>query len=211
MTTTFQTPAVSTFAVAADVPTVQRAADALRANGFDVGVAVSRAEAKRLVLDSIPEGTEVHTGSSVTLAELGIIGEVEGSGNYNALRPRAFAMDRETQSREIRKLTSAPDVFVTSAHAITEDGRVLIGSASGSQMGPIASGAGRVILVAGTQKVVKDLDQAYRRLVEHVFPLENERAQAAYGMGSAINQTLVLNAGGGGRISIVLVPEAIGY
>lgn len=163
------------------------------------------------MLDRIPAESEVHTGSSVTLQELGIIDEIEGSGRYNALRPRAFGLDRTTQAREIRKLTATPDVFLASAHAITEDGRLLIASASGSQMGPIASGAGRVILVVGTQKIVENLDDAYRRLEEHVLPLENERAQAAYGMSSSINQTLVLSAGGQGRISVVLVPEAIGF
>ena len=212
MTTTLtrEVPAVA-FTRPAHASTVERTADALRARGFDVAVAGTRDEAKRLVLDRIPEGSEVNTGASVTLGELGILDEVEGSGRYNALRPHAFKLDRVAQAREIRKLTGTPDTFLASAAALTEDGRVLIASASGSQVGPIASGAGRVILVIGVQKVVANLDEAYRRLNEHVFPLEDARAQSAYGMGSAINQTLVLNAGGRGRISVVLVPEAIGF
>lgn len=212
MTATFTRTSVSTqFADPAERSIVDDTAAALKSRGFDVAVAGSRSEAKRLVLDRIPEGSEVHSGSSVTLQELGILNEIEGSGRYNALRPRAFEMDRATQAREIRKLTGTPDVFLASAHAVTRDGRLLVGSASGSQMGPISSGAGRVILVVGTQKIVENIDEAYRRLEEHVFPLENERAQVAYGMSSSINQTLTLNAGGQGRISVVLVPEAIGF
>ena len=68
-----------------------------------------------------------------------------------------------------------------------------------------------MILVVGTQKIVDNLDEAYRRLEQHVLPLENQRAMVAYGMSSSINQTLTLNAGGQGRISVVLVPEAIGF
>lgn len=213
MTTITSTQAASarSFVHPADRSTLERTAEALRERGFDVAIAATRGDAKRLVLDRIPDGADIHTGASVTLGELGIIDEVEGSGRYNALRPHAFSMDRATQAREIRKLTGTPDTFLASAAAVTEDGRILIASATGSQMGPIASGAGHVILVIGIQKLVANLDQAYRRLEQHVLPLEHARAQLAYGMGSAINQTLVLNAGGRGRISVILVPEAIGF
>src|SRR5687768_7370824 len=79
---------------------VDDTAAALASRGFDVAVAGSRSEARRFVLDRIPDGSEVHSGSSVTLQELGVLDEIEGSGRYNALRPRAFQMDRATQARE---------------------------------------------------------------------------------------------------------------
>ncbi len=55
-------------------------------------------------------------------------------------------MDRATQAREIRKLGGAPDYTAGSVHAVTEDGQVLIASNTGSQLGPYASGAGKVDL-----------------------------------------------------------------
>jgi acyl-CoA hydrolase len=121
-----------------------------------------------------------------------------------------MAMDRFTQSAEIRRLVSTPDVFLASVQAVTEDGRILVASGSGSQIGPIASGAGRVILVVGAQKVVRDLDEAFRRLEDYVRPLEDVRAMAAYGRSAAVNQTLVLHGGGGGRIAVVLITDSIG-
>jgi hypothetical protein len=54
-------------------------------------------------------------------------------------------MDREMQGREMRQLAAAPDWVVGSVHAVTEDGSLLIASASGSQLGPIVSGAGHVV------------------------------------------------------------------
>jgi hypothetical protein len=56
-------------------------------------------------------------------------------------------MDREMQRREMRTLAASPDYVVGSVHALTEDGSLLIASASGSQLGPLVSGAGNVILV----------------------------------------------------------------
>src|SRR5947209_4815462 len=84
-----------------------------------------------------------------------------------------FSMDRATQGDEIRRLTSAPDVMLGSVHAVTETGSLLTASMSGSQLGPYASGAGKVILVVGTQKIVSDLEEGLRRINEYAFPLED--------------------------------------
>src|SRR5256886_14102666 len=102
-------------------------------------------------------------------------------------------MDRKTQADEIRRLTAAPDVMLGSVHAVTENGSLLTASASGSQLGPYAAGAGRLILVVGTQKIVSDLEEGLRRINEYVFPLEDARAQAAYGVHSGVNKVLIID------------------
>ena len=61
------------------------------------------------------------------------------------------------QAREMRILAAAPEYVVGSVHAVTEEGSLLIASASGSQLGPIVSGAEHVIFVIGGQKIVPDL------------------------------------------------------
>jgi hypothetical protein len=59
---------------------------------------------------------------------------------------------------------------------------------------------------------VPDLATAFRRIEDHVDPLEDERARSAYGKGNAINKALVINADFmPGRISVVLIPDAIGF
>jgi hypothetical protein len=99
-----------------------------------------------------------------------------------------------------------------SVHAITETGSLVVASASGSQLGPYASGAGKVILVVGTQKIVPDLEDALRRIDEYAFPLEDERAQAAYGVHSGVNKVLIINREWTpGRITVVLCDEALGF
>ena len=123
-----------------------------------------------------------------------------------------FSMDRETQADEIRRLTSSPDVMLGSVHAVTETGSLLTASMSGSQLGPYASGAGKVILVVGTQKIVSDLEEGLRRINEYAFPLEDARAQAAYGIHSAVNKVLIINREiVAERITVALVGEAIGF
>jgi hypothetical protein len=170
------------------------------------------AEAKRIVLDLIPEGSEVHHGASETLEITGITDEIEKSGRYEPLRPRIWSMDRKTQADEIRRLGAAPDYMLGSVHAVTETGSLITASMGGSQLGPYASGAGRVILVVGTQKIVSDLDEGLRRIDEYALPLEDARAEAAYGIHSAVNKVLIINRElTPGRITVVLVDENLGF
>jgi hypothetical protein len=142
----------------------------------------------------------------------GIVEEIETPGRYEPLRPRVLKMDRETQSDEIRRLTSSPDVMLGSVHAVTETGSLLTASMGGSQLGPYVSGAGKVILVVGTQKIVSDLEEGLRRINEYAFPLEDARAQAAYGIDSAVNKVLIINREiVAERITVVLVGEPLGF
>lgn len=191
---------------------IERTSKALEANGIQTLIAETGAEAKRLFLELIPEGSEVFLSSSVTLEQLGIVADVDQSGKFDAVRPRMYAMNRETQGREIRKLIAAPDFAAGSVHAVTEDGHVLIASATGSQLGPYASGAGRVIWVVGAQKIVKDLNDGFRRIQEHVVPLEEEHMQQLYKVGTAVNEMLIVNrATRPGRITMILVKEELGF
>jgi L-lactate utilization protein LutC len=200
------------YATLADDARVARTTAALEGNGISVLRAGNAEEAKRIVLDLIPDGSQVYHGASQSLEESGIAEELERSGRYEPLRPRIFSMDRETQADDIRRLTSSPDVMLGSVHAVTETGSLVAASASGSQLGPYAAGAGKVILVVGTQKIVSDLEEAGRRIDEYAFPLEDARAQAAYGVHSAVNKVLIINREWmPGRTTVVLVDQALGF
>jgi hypothetical protein len=191
---------------------VKRTAAALEANGIKVLRAADAGEAKRIVLDLIPEGSEVHHGASRSLEVTGIYDAIEKSGRYQHLRPRMLSMDRKTQANEIRRLGAAPDVMLGSVHAVTETGSLITASMGGSQLGPYVSGAGRVILVVGTQKIVSDLEEGLRRVNDYSLPLEDARAQAAYGINSAVNKVLIINREVvPGRITVVFVDEVLGF
>ncbi len=205
-------PAVDRFGIQADEAQVRRAAAALEDNGFRVLRATNAAEAKRIVLDLIPEGATVHHGASKSLDVTGITAELETSGRWDPVGPRIRTMDRATQGDQIRRETAAADVMLGSVHAVTETGSLLAASMSGSQLAAYAAGAGRVILVVGTQKVVADLEEGLRRIDEYALPLEDARAMEAYGIHSAVNKILIVNREiVPGRITVVLVDEVLGF
>jgi hypothetical protein len=200
------------YGTVADDASVRRTTTALEANGITVLRAADAADAKRIVVGLIPAGSQVHHGASQTLEVSGITDEIEKSGRFEAIRPRIWSMDRQTQADEIRRLTASPDVMLGSVHAVTETGSLLTASMGGSQLGPYVAGAARVILVVGTQKIVSDLDEGLRRIDEYAFPLEDARAQAAYGIHSGVNKILIINREvSPGRITVVLVDEVLGF
>jgi hypothetical protein len=199
------------YTTAASEQTLQSLAKALSERNMTPLIVDTPADARRAVLEIVPDGAEVNSGKSKTLEDAGIFGEFQDSGRYDFLRTRMFAMDRATQGREIRKLISAPDYMVNSAQAITEDGVIAVASASASQIGPLASGAGKVIYVIGSQKIVPDVATAYARILEHVLPYEDARVFEAMGMHSFLARVLLVEREWqADRATVVLVREPVG-
>jgi len=200
------------FTEPASAERLEWAAAALTANGFTVEILDDAAAARKRVSDLIPEGASVFTAASETLRLSGIEADINTSGRYQAVRPRAQAMDRATADDEIRQLLTCPDVVLGSVAAVTETGSLVAASASGSQLPAYAGGADRAIWIVGAQKVVPDLSTALRRIEEHALPLESVRAQAVYGQPSAVNRLLILNVETHpGRGTVLLLREAIGF
>ncbi|MGH2407417.1 MAG: LUD domain-containing protein [Candidatus Limnocylindrales bacterium] len=186
-------------------------AAALRAHNIEAIVVDTAAEARDVVLGLIPDGAEVHSGKSKTLEDLGLSSELVESGRYDAIRPRLFAMDRATQGGEMRKLVAAPDFMLGSVAAVTEDGTLVAASATGSQLASYAAGAGRLILVVGSQKIVPDLDAALRRIDEVAFPYENAQVRARLGVDTALEKVLLIyGEWQPGRTTVVLVRQPVG-
>jgi hypothetical protein len=199
------------FAQPASRERLEGVARALERRGIQVLLAKSAEDAKQLTLDLVPTGSEVHIALSETMAQVGITPEIEASGRYDAIRPKLLQLDRVTQGREMRKLAAAPDYILGSVHAITDDGLLLIASGSGSQLGPYAQSAGKVILVVGHQKVVRTLEEGLRRIQEYSLPLEDARMKRQGRAGSAQMKTLIIHGEPQGRITVVLVPETLGF
>lgn len=197
---------------------IERTAAALEANGMRAIVVDTGDEARHQVFALLPAGAQVMTMASRTLETIGVaeeINEPEEPGavaRYDAVRPKLMAMDMQTQRPEMRRLGTSPDYAVGSVHAVTEQGEVFIASASGSQLATYVYGAGSVIWVVGSQKIVSDRDAAFKRINEYSFPLEDQRAREAYGIGSGVNKVLIVNREFiPDRLTVILVKQELGF
>jgi len=122
-----------------------------------------------------------------------------------------LALDFATQAQQMKAIGGQPDYALGSVHAVTRDGTLVIASASGSQLASYAWGAANVIFVIGAQKIVPTLEAAHERIYQHSFPLEDARAMAAYGQGSAVRKILEIHQEVPGRIHVVLIRQAVGF
>ncbi len=192
---------------------IEKAIAALKNNGIDAIFVASREEAKEKALGLIPTGASVMNMTSVTLDTLGISKEIVESGKYDSIRARLMKMDSKKDGKEMKKLGAVPDVAIGSVHAVTENGEVLIASASGSQLPAYVYGAEKVIWVVGGQKIVKDKVEGIQRIYKYTLLLESERARKAYGVpGSSVNKLLVVNKESQvGRISMIIINDVLGY
>lgn len=191
---------------------IEKVISALKPNNIEAVVVNSGAEAKEMVLEMLPEGAEVMTMSSETLRTTGIADAINEPGKFDSVKNKLNSMDRTKDSLQMQKLGSAPEWAVGSAHAVTEDGKVLIASNTGSQLPAYAYGSQHVIWVVGAQKIVANLDTAMKRLYDYVLPLESERLKNLYGVPSNVSKELIISREVvKGRITMIIVKEPLGF
>ena len=200
------------FGEVASQEALERATEALQANGMTVQVVENLAEAKELVLHMIPKGSEVFTATSATLQEAGLDEALNNNDQYVSLRNAFMALQGNAEKRhEMRRIGSVSDYALSSVHAVTEDGEVLVASATGSQYPNMVFGADHVIWVVGTQKIVPTMEKAMQRLEQHVFPRDDVRSLKAYGVNSSINQIHIFKKDPTHRLTIVFVKQSAGF
>lgn len=200
------------FARLADEKTLQQTAVTLQKNGIAAEVVADGAQAKTRLFELIPEGAEIMNMTSMTLEAISATHEVLESGRFRAVRNELKKLDEKNDALMRQRLGAAPEWVIGSVHAVTEEGQVMVASNTGSQLGAYAYGAFHVIWVVGAQKVVKNIEEGFRRLHEYSLPLEDERAQKAYGEGSNVSKILIVNKEvNKDRIRMILVKERLGF
>jgi hypothetical protein len=196
----------------ADEATIKKTVTALADNGVKALVVQNAQEAKAMVLELIPKGSQVMTMSSLTLIKTGLHEELNESGNYQPVRDELSKLDKKTQAQKMNQLGAAPEYAVGSVHAVTQDGHCLIASNTGSQLPAYVYAALNVVWIVGAQKIVKDTQEGISRVYDYCLPLEDKRAREAYGSGSGVNKLLIFNKEiSQGRVTMILVKEILGF
>lgn len=203
---------------------VERTMKALAKNQMPAVYAPTKAAAVKAVEAMLREGETISCGGSVTLAESGIR-DLMKSGRYQ------FIDREEMDPREAYLKTFDADVFLTSANAITEDGELYDVDGNGNRVAALIYGPQRVIVVAGVNKIVRNLQEAISRVKYVAAPANGVRlgtntpcshtgrcAQCEGGMtaGCASEkrmccQYVVTGYQRTDRIRVVLVGEELGY
>ena len=151
----------------------QRTVQALKKNNFEAQYFSKAAEALEALWRLIPEGATVGVGGSVTLNQIGFYDAVQ-KRPVKLLNPFAQGLSPE-EGGKIRRAIFSADVFVGSSNAVTEDGKLYNIDATGNRVAPMIFGPKRVVLFCGVNKIVKDIDEAHKRVKEWVAPMNVKR------------------------------------
>ena len=146
----------------------KRTVEKLKAHDFEAIYVKSKAEAVREILRFATSVTEVGVGGSITVRELGVLDQLKAMGN-TILDHWVPGLSRE-QSLEIRKAQMTSDLFLGSSNAVTMNGELVNIDGIGNRVNSINFGPRKVILVAGYNKIVGDVDEAVKRVRNAASP-----------------------------------------
>jgi len=187
----------------------------LEKGGFIVKIAADAKDALDYITMLPKEGNSISSGGSRTLDEIGFVDWAKTQTKFKDFKAEALTAEQKgdwSNALRLRKEGSQADFYFASAAAVSQDGAVMWGSATGTR---VSINAGVLVFVVGTQKIVKDETEAEARMYEWQLPLESARARVAYKVpGSALNEVGTLrrvNPYAPGTVQIVFVPGLWGY
>ncbi len=209
---------------------IEKVLENLKKNNMEAYFLESREEVVPLVKKLVAEGSTVSIGGCMTAKETGVT-ELLQSGYYRFL-DRAREGITPEEIKQVYRDTFSADAFFCSANAITEQGELVNVDGNANRIAALLFGPDQVIVIAGVNKLVKDVESGFKRIKEVAAPLNTKRLDCAtycketgvcvaldgpIGSGCGSNQRICCNylVSGpqrtAGRIKVILVNEELGY
>lgn len=147
----------------------ERCVKNLSARGFDAHLASSAKAATTFVLGLVGDCETFGLGGSETIRGLGLLEELRAMGKtlYDHWVPGLTPEELQ----EIRLLQGRCDCFLCSVNAVSIQGELVSVDGIGNRVSAMTFGPRRVIVVAGSNKIVPDLEAAIRRVHEVAAPM----------------------------------------
>ncbi len=194
-------------------------AENLISHHFDAYYVKSTEEAKSLALSLVKNGDVISFGGSMTVNALGIISELKKT---HKVLDRADAKTRE-ESDEILRYALLSDTYFLGANAISEDGTLVNIDGNGNRVAALIFGPRSVIVIAGMNKVTKDVASAHIRAHTIAAPTNSQRfpietpckidgtCHSCHSLACICNHIVeTRNSRPKGRIKVILVGENLG-
>lgn len=193
----------------------------LKQHSYSAQYADNLEEARKMVLDLVPEGSSVAVGGSVTLEQMDLV-ETFRSGNYQFFE--RYKQPDWPSTVEVYRQSLLADVFVSSANAVTKNGEIICLDCTGNRAASMIFGPKKVVLIMGANKIVENLEEGLAR-AKRIAPLNCKRvghqtpcAQDGVCTECEIPQRMcnaigILNTGikFEGRIHVIMVGDEAGY
>ncbi|MBR4132172.1 MAG: lactate utilization protein [Oscillospiraceae bacterium] len=196
----------------------QKTIQGLESRNMSGYYAADRAEALKIALELIPEGSSVSMGGAMSAHEIGLVDALK-AGNYNFI-------DREQYTDKRQAMLDAydADVFLASSNAMTDDGILINIDGNSNRVSAIAQGPKKVVFIVGMNKVCGDVDGAMKRARNVAAPINAQR----FGLDTPCTRTgacanckspdticcqflITRYSRHAGRIHVILVNDSLGF
>lgn len=205
----------------------------LKRNRMDAYYCPTKKEACELVKTLVKKGDTISSGGSVTLKQTGVY-DIITSSDYNYLDRSREGITRE-EIEEVYRKTFCADAFFTSTNAVTENGELYNVDGNSNRVAAILYGPKSVIVVCGCNKIVKNIDEAVKRVKTQAAPpntvrlnidtycaktgkcvsLEDDNSDMCAGCHSdgriCCNYVVSAQQRHVGRIKVIIIGEEYGY
>ncbi len=209
---------------------IKRTMAALEKNNISAYYAESSVAAAELAMSLIPKGCTIARGGSETLKECGILDRFR-DGDYNFL-DRSLPNLTKDEIEELYRRSFFADAYFTSANAITENGELYNVDGNANRVAAICYGPRKVIVLAGANKIVRNLNEAIERVKCEAAPCNAVRLNTdtpCQSLGKCVGSGRDATAGCAAdkrmccqylittfqrdkdRIHVILIPENLGY
>ena len=193
----------------------------LKSRHFDAWYCATKEEALAKALELIPEGSAVGWGGAASAQQIGLT-DALNRGNYHTIDRDRLAT-REEKEQAAKDCLFA-DYFLTGANALSMDGEMVNIDGNGNRVAAIIYGPQNVLVIAGMNKVMDDLDAAVHRARTVAAPINKQRFDSNTPCGvtgvcadckseSCICNHIVVtrHCRPVGRIKFILVGEELGF
>lgn len=193
---------------------INQTIEALKAHGMSAILVENKSQALNEIKKIIPAGSKVMNGSSTSLIEIGYSDLLKsGKHQWDDLHQQVLKEPDMMKRFNIRRMITADaDYFLSSVNAITEQGQLVAVDGTGSRVGAMPFVAKKLLIVASANKIVLDLDSAFKRIREYVFPLEDARMMKMSNSHTSFGKWVIVeNEKDPTRIQLILVKEVLGF
>ncbi len=153
------------------------AVKALKKNGFDAVYVADIQEAAEKVLSYVAKDQTVGFGGSMTVKALRIAEKAKDLGAV-ILDHNAPGLEAEEKMRILRGQLTC-DLFVSGSNAVTLDGEIVNIDGTGNRVAALSFGPLKTVVVVGTNKIVRNLEEAWQRIESYAAPMNNKRLSTA--------------------------------
>ncbi|MCT4595192.1 MAG: lactate utilization protein [Anaeromicrobium sp.] len=201
---------------------IDRTIEALKKNNMNGYHARRKEDVVGIIRNLINKGDTVSVGGSVSLAECGVV-EFLRNGDYNFLDRYKEGLT-PAHIKDIYRKSFCADGYFTSTNAITEEGYLYNVDGRGNRVAAMIYGPDKVIVVAGVNKIVKDVKEAIGRNERIAAPANTKRLDRktpCKELGYCVecsspericsDYVLIKKQMDKDRIHVILVEESLGY